>query len=85
MAPGISGYIITSFLFPVHPNFKFADFYNKLNEHDLVIYPGKVTKADSFRIGHIGDLHPADSTLLINTIRAVLQEMKVPLPLPSAA
>jgi 2-aminoethylphosphonate-pyruvate transaminase len=42
LAPGISGYIITSFLFPSDPKFNFEKFYSKLNEQDLVIYPGKV-------------------------------------------
>ncbi len=77
----MSGYIITSFLFPRDPKFDFATFYGKLNDQDLVIYPGKVTKADSFRIGHIGDLHPADSHRLVAAIKTVLTDMGVALPL----
>jgi 2-aminoethylphosphonate-pyruvate transaminase len=37
-----SGYIITSYHLPKHPNFSFEEFYNRLNDRDLVIYPGKV-------------------------------------------
>jgi 2-aminoethylphosphonate-pyruvate transaminase len=37
-----------------------------------VIYPGKATVADTFRIGNIGDVHPEDMTRLIAAIKEVL-------------
>lgn len=46
----------------------------------LVIYPGKVTKADSFRIGSIGYLFPADFEVLLKAIENVLTVMNVKLP-----
>jgi 2-aminoethylphosphonate-pyruvate transaminase len=46
---------------------------------DLVIYPGKVTKAPCFRIGHIGDLNASDMENLISGIKVVLKEMGVQL------
>jgi 2-aminoethylphosphonate-pyruvate transaminase len=54
LRPEDQGYIITSFPYPNHPNFNFEDFYRELNERDYVIYPGKVSEADCFRIGSIG-------------------------------
>jgi 2-aminoethylphosphonate-pyruvate transaminase len=45
-----------------------------------VIYPGKVTDADTFRIGNIGNLFPADMRHLIQCIGQVLQEMGVQTP-----
>ena len=50
------GYIITSFLYPDHPNFEFQRFYQALSDRGFVIYPGKLSHADCFRIGHIGRL-----------------------------
>jgi len=50
---------------------------------NMVIYPGKTTDADSFRIGNIGDLHPQDMVDLLECIEKVLGEMGVPLPLTS--
>lgn len=75
------GYIITSFNFPKDKSFNFEQFYTKLNELDQVIYPGKVTNADSFRIGSIGDLHAEDMEHLLVCIKQVLESMQVQLPL----
>jgi 2-aminoethylphosphonate-pyruvate transaminase len=48
-----------------HPNFSFNVFYDKLNARGLCIYPGKVTQADCFRIGNIGQLYPDDMRRLL--------------------
>jgi 2-aminoethylphosphonate-pyruvate transaminase len=45
-----------------------------------VIYPGKVTEAETFRIGNIGHLFPDDMRHLISTIRQVLAVMRVNVP-----
>lgn len=76
-----TGYIITSFFFPRNPNFDFVKFYTRLSDMNMVIYPGKVTEADSFRIGNIGDLHAKDMTELLVCIETVCQEMGLSLPL----
>ncbi|KAJ7365295.1 hypothetical protein OS493_005399 [Desmophyllum pertusum] len=69
------GYIITSYYNPSHPNYNFEEFYNRLNDKDQVIYPGKVSNADCFRIGNIGKLYPADMEHLLKCIEEVLGEM----------
>ncbi len=69
----IQGHIITTFLFP-SPQFNFELFYEKLNERNCVIYPGKLTKAETFRIGNIGHLFQEDMQYLLESIRSVLQE-----------
>lgn len=51
--------IITAFYSPAHPDYRFADFYQRLKAQGFVIYPGKVSQADCFRIGNIGDVTPA--------------------------
>jgi len=77
--PEDQGFIITSFPYPDHPNFDFEEFYQALNERDYVIYPGKVSKADCFRIGSIGRILPADMHALLAAIRETLVEMKIEL------
>ena len=49
--------IITAFHFPEHREFSFKGFYDRLKERGYVIYPGKVTDRDTFRIGSIGDVN----------------------------
>ena len=48
--------IIVTFRMPADPRFQFEAFYDRLRERGYVIYPGKLTVADSFRIGCIGRL-----------------------------
>ena len=50
--------IITAFYSPAHPDYRFTDFYQRLKAQGFVIYPGKVSQADCFRIGNIGDVTP---------------------------
>jgi 2-aminoethylphosphonate-pyruvate transaminase len=77
--PEDQGYIITSFLYPKHPNFNFEQFYERLNKKNVVIYPGKVSDADCFRIGTIGRIFESDVKALLEAIGKTLIEMKVDL------
>lgn len=82
--PKDQGPIITSFRYPTHPNFTFQQFYQALNARDFVIYPGKVSNADCFRIGTIGRIFEADVRGLLAAIADVLNEMDVVLDLLGA-
>lgn len=77
-------YIITSFLYPDHPNFDFQTFYRELSARNQVIYPGKLTHTDCFRIGNIGDLNLADMNQLLTAIDEVCENMQISLPLTLA-
>lgn len=61
--------VITSFLYP-HAGFDFKGFYAQLKEKGFVIYPGKISQADTFRIGNIGDVYPDDFRRLVEAIRS---------------
>ncbi len=60
--------IITAFHSPVHPDYSFVRFYNELKRRGFVIYPGKVTDQDTFRIGNIGDITPLDMERLVEAV-----------------
>jgi len=49
--PRVQSYIITSFYFPEDPGFSFQEFYRRLSEKGFIIYPGKISQADTFRVG----------------------------------
>lgn len=57
--------IITGFYNPEEPDYDFMKFYELLKEKGFVIYPGKVTGINSFRIGTIGHVFPEDISRLI--------------------
>lgn len=69
--------IIVTFHMPTDPKFVFQRFYDGLKERGYVIYPGKLTVADSFRMGCIGHLHPEHMTGALAAVREVLDEMRV--------
>ena len=71
------GYIITSFYYPDDPNFSFRAFYERLSEKGYVIYPGKLSHADCFRIGHIGRLTAGDVRALMAAIAETLKELNI--------
>ncbi len=71
------GYTITSFYYPEHPNFNFWTFYEHLSAKGHVIYPGKLSHADCFRIGHIGRLSAADVHALMAAMVETLHEMGI--------
>ena len=75
--------IITSFYYPDAAEFEFQKFYDALKSRGYVIYPGKVSHAQCFRIGSIGDVHPADMTELIGHILEVIETMGVSLVVAS--
>lgn len=59
--------IISTFLFP-NEQFNFEDFYSYVKEKGYVIYPGKLTDADTFRIGNIGEIYEEDIQELCDII-----------------
>ena len=74
LKPEIQGHIISSFLYPEDSSFNFERFYEKLNQRGFVIYPGKLSKANAFRIGNIGQIFPDDVKALLVAIKEVLKE-----------
>ncbi len=69
--------IIVTVREPRDPNFDFAAFYDRLNERGVVIYPGSVTEAETFRIGCIGRLDEDDMRRALGAIAEVLDRMRV--------
>lgn len=73
LRPEIQGHIISSFLYPEDPAFNFERFYEQLNERGFIIYPGKLGKANAFRIGNIGQIFPEDVKALVAAIEEVMK------------
>ncbi len=69
--------IIVTFHTPADPNFDFARFYDHLRRNGYVIYPGKLTIAESFRIGCIGQVHEDDIKGALAAVGQALDEMGV--------
>jgi 2-aminoethylphosphonate-pyruvate transaminase len=77
--------IIVTFHMPRDPKFRFQAFYDALRGRGYVIYPGKLTVADSFRIGCIGRIGEEQMRGALAAIEATLAEMGVTDCMPAAA
>ena len=69
--------IIITFMQPKNSNFNFDQFYEALSQKDFLIYPGKLTIADTFRIGCIGNLNENDMRDTITAIKEVINELQI--------
>jgi 2-aminoethylphosphonate-pyruvate transaminase len=75
LAPEDQSYIITTYRYPDRPGFHFEEFYTRLSELGLLIYPGKLSQEPCFRIGTIGRLDAKDIERLLEGIGNVLDAM----------
>ncbi len=82
LAANLQAPIIVTFHMPENPKFLFSDFYDELKQRGYVIYPGKLTVADSFRVGCIGALDAADMNGFIEAVREILLTMAIDLCAP---
>lgn len=67
--------IITTFVSPEEDWYEFKSFYNSLKAKGFVIYPGKVTNFQCFRIGNIGEVYPDDIDRLLEAIKAIINNV----------
>lgn len=69
--------IIITFHSPTDKAFEFEKFYNLIAEQGFLIYPGKLTVAESFRLGCIGHLGAPEMQGALDAIRTSIAKMGV--------
>jgi 2-aminoethylphosphonate-pyruvate transaminase len=72
-----TGPIIQTFATPRDPNFDFTRFYEGLKQRGFIIYPGKLTKKPSFRVGNMGALDHEVMEMLVDATEATLKAMNI--------
>ena len=73
--PSIQAPIIVTFHAPPDPKYTFADFYERVRDKGFILYPGKLTQVETFRVGCIGAIGPDEMRHAVNAIRDTLAEM----------
>lgn len=76
--------IIVTFFSPAHPAFAFDRFYGLMKDKGFIIYPGKLTVVDSFRVGCIGRMDEHVMRRVVEAARSSLAEMGVDSAAPPA-
>jgi 2-aminoethylphosphonate-pyruvate transaminase len=76
--------IIVTFFCPAHEKFVFSRFYELMKDKGFIIYPGKLTVVDSFRVGCIGRMDAHVMRRVVEAAGASLVEMGVDTAAPPA-
>jgi len=69
--------IIVTFFNPADPKFDFTHFYDLMKSKGFIIYPGKLTIVDSFRVGCIGRMDASVMQRVTQAAKEALSEMGV--------
>lgn len=77
--------IIVTFFCPADPKFVFTEFYERMKTKGFIIYPGKLTVVESFRVGCIGRMDEAVMNRVVQAAKEALSEMGVSSAAPPAA
>ncbi|MDE2430121.1 MAG: 2-aminoethylphosphonate--pyruvate transaminase, partial [Burkholderiales bacterium] len=62
---------------PAHPNWNFSRFYQLTKERGVVLYPGKLTSAETFRVGCIGAIGRTEMAMALGAIAYALEQMAI--------
>jgi 2-aminoethylphosphonate-pyruvate transaminase len=69
--------IIVTFHSPPDPAYEFIEFYRRVRERGFILYPGKLTDVDTFRVGCIGAIGPDALRAAVAAMKAALSDMGV--------
>ena len=73
LSPEVQSPIIVTFHAPAHPSYDFKTFYQEVKNRGYILYPGKLTQVETFRVGCMG--HFGDDGIL-GAIAAVAETLK---------
>jgi len=85
LPPEIQAPIIVTFHAPPDPAYAFKRFYERVRDKGFILYPGKLTQVETFRVGCIGAIGPAEMRHAVNAIRDTLSEMGIRQVSPAVA
>jgi len=75
--PAIQAPIIVTFHAPADSRYEFKRFYASARERGFVLYPGKLTQVETFRVGCIGAIGPREMEQAVHAIAGALQDMGI--------
>jgi len=83
--PAIQAPIIVTFHAPADTRYNFREFYDRVRDKGFVLYPGKLTQLETFRVGCIGAIGPDEMRHAVNAVRDTLAEMGIRRVAPAPA
>jgi 2-aminoethylphosphonate-pyruvate transaminase len=77
LPPAIQAPIIVTFHAPADPAYTFKTFYDRVRDRGFILYPGKLTKLETFRVGCIGAIGPEEMRQAVHAVRDALADMGI--------
>ena len=84
LRPEVQAPIIVTFHAPDHKNYEFRRFYEAAKARGFILYPGKLTQVETFRVGCIGAIGANEMRQAVAAVADTLQEMGIPNGQPAA-
>jgi len=75
--PRIQAPIIVTFHAPPDPKYAFKPFYDEVRNRGFILYPGKLTELETFRVGCIGAIGPEEMRQAVNAVRDSLRALGI--------
>ena len=75
--PAIQAPIIVTFHAPADPRYQFKTFYDIAKKNGFILYPGKLTQVETFRVGCIGAIGPVEMAQAVHAFALTLKEMGI--------
>jgi 2-aminoethylphosphonate-pyruvate transaminase len=77
LAPEVQAPIIVTFHAPAHPAYDFKRFYAAAKAQGFILYPGKLTEVETFRVGCIGAIGPNEMRQAVSAVAHTLRELGI--------
>ena len=77
LTPEVQAPVIVTFHAPGDPNYTFMDFYERVKSRGYILYPGKLTQVETFRVGCIGAIDANEMRNVVSAVAETLKEMIV--------
>ncbi len=77
LEPAVQAPIIVTFHAPSDPAYEFKAFYDRVRARGYILYPGKLTQVETFRVGCIGAIDPNEMRNVVSAVGATLQDMGI--------
>jgi 2-aminoethylphosphonate-pyruvate transaminase len=87
LAREVQAPVIVTFHAPGDANYTFKDFYDRVKARGYILYPGKLTQVETFRVGCIGAIDANEMRNVVSAVAETLKDMGVKkiAPLKAAA
>jgi 2-aminoethylphosphonate-pyruvate transaminase len=78
--PAVQAPIIVTFHAPQHPAYEFKRFYDTAKHYGFLLYPGKLTQVETFRVGCIGAIGHVEMRQAVDAVAQTLRDMGISQP-----